>query len=119
MGPRSGRTRGLDHRSRSRRDRCPPELLADLRRGRDPRWGRVFETVGESPRLVSEFAAAKVRGYQGDGLGAGESTTVAVEFPAEQFGVYAPGDGHRVESGHYDLHVGDGTIIVTVEGDYL
>ena len=119
MGPRSGRTRGLDHPSRNRRDRCPPELLADLRRSQDPRWGRVFETGGESLRLVSEFAAAKVRGYQGDGLEAGESTTVAVEFPAEQFGVYAPGDGHRVESGYYDLHVGDKTITVTVEGDHL
>jgi beta-glucosidase len=36
--------------------------------GRDPRWGRVFETFGESPRLCAAMAAAKVRGYQGDGL---------------------------------------------------
>ncbi|WP_415378494.1 glycoside hydrolase family 3 N-terminal domain-containing protein [Halosimplex sp. TS25] len=51
--------------------------------GRDPRWGRVFETFGESPRLVAEFAAAKVRGYQGDGLEA-EDTVVstAKHFPA-------------------------------------
>ncbi|WP_459194636.1 glycoside hydrolase family 3 N-terminal domain-containing protein [Halosimplex sp. J119] len=51
--------------------------------GRDPRWGRVFETFGESPRLVAEMAAAKVRGYQGDGLEA-EDTVVstAKHFPA-------------------------------------
>ncbi|MEF8851344.1 MAG: glycoside hydrolase family 3 N-terminal domain-containing protein [Haloarculaceae archaeon] len=33
--------------------------------GRDQRWGRVFETFGESPRLVGRLSAAKVRGYQG------------------------------------------------------
>ncbi|WP_158055655.1 glycoside hydrolase family 3 N-terminal domain-containing protein [Halorussus halophilus] len=37
--------------------------------GRDPRWGRIFETFGESPRLCAEMAAAKVRGYQGQGVG--------------------------------------------------
>ncbi|WP_436923398.1 glycoside hydrolase family 3 N-terminal domain-containing protein [Halosimplex amylolyticum] len=51
--------------------------------GRDPRWGRVFETFGESPRLVAEFAAAKVRGYQGDGLEADDTVvSTAKHFPA-------------------------------------
>jgi len=51
--------------------------------GREPRWGRVFETFGESPRLVGEMAAAKVRGYQGDGI-EGEENVVATakHFPA-------------------------------------
>lgn len=35
---------------------------------RDPRWGRVGETFGEDPYLVSVMGAASVRGYQGDGL---------------------------------------------------
>ncbi|GAS80637.1 beta-glucosidase BglX [Paenibacillus amylolyticus] len=35
---------------------------------RDPRWGRVMETTGEDPYLNSLFAAAFVRGYQGDSL---------------------------------------------------
>ncbi|WP_254527886.1 glycoside hydrolase family 3 N-terminal domain-containing protein [Natrinema gelatinilyticum] len=35
---------------------------------RDPRWGRTFETFGESPYLCAKLAAAKVRGYQGDGI---------------------------------------------------
>lgn len=32
---------------------------------RDPRWGRVGETFGEDPYLVSLMGAASVRGYQG------------------------------------------------------
>ncbi len=32
---------------------------------RDPRWGRTYETFGESPYLCSVMAAAMVRGYQG------------------------------------------------------
>lgn len=34
---------------------------------RDPRWGRVEETYGEDPYLVSRMGAAAVRGFQGDG----------------------------------------------------
>jgi len=37
---------------------------------RDPRWGRVGENFGEDPLLVSEMAAACVRGFQGDDYGA-------------------------------------------------
>ncbi len=33
---------------------------------RDPRWGRVGETFGEDPWLVSVLGAEQVRGYQGD-----------------------------------------------------
>ncbi|MFC6726797.1 glycoside hydrolase family 3 protein, partial [Halobium palmae] len=51
--------------------------------GRDPRWGRVFETFGESPHLCGEMAAAKVRGYQGDGLGDPDGVVAtAKHFPA-------------------------------------
>jgi beta-glucosidase len=31
---------------------------------RDERWGRTYESFGETPDLVSEMAAAAVRGYQ-------------------------------------------------------
>jgi beta-glucosidase len=31
---------------------------------RDPRWGRTYESFGESPDLVSELAVASVRGLQ-------------------------------------------------------
>ncbi len=33
---------------------------------REPRWGRVEETFGEDPWLVSEMGKAAVRGFQGD-----------------------------------------------------
>ena len=33
---------------------------------RDPRWGRVEETYGEDPYLVSRLGVAAVRGFQGD-----------------------------------------------------
>lgn len=35
---------------------------------RDLRWGRTGETFGEDPYLIGEFAAALIRGYQGQGL---------------------------------------------------
>lgn len=33
---------------------------------RDPRWGRVEETFGEDPYLVSQLGVAAVKGFQGD-----------------------------------------------------
>ncbi len=38
---------------------------------RDPRWGRVGETFGEDPFLVSQMGVAAVKGYQGS-LSTGE-----------------------------------------------
>ncbi len=35
---------------------------------RDPRWGRIEETFGEDPYLVSQLGVAAVRGLQGDAL---------------------------------------------------
>ena len=34
--------------------------------GRDPRWGRIEETFGEDPLLVSQFGMAYIKGLQGD-----------------------------------------------------
>lgn len=42
---------------------------------RDPRWGRMAESPGEDPFVASQFAKAKVRGFQGDNLG--DQTAVA------------------------------------------
>jgi len=36
--------------------------------GRDPRWGRVAETLGEDPFLTGKLATAMVEGFQGDDL---------------------------------------------------
>ena len=37
---------------------------------RDPRWGRIAESLGEDPYLASMLAAAMVWGYQGNSLAA-------------------------------------------------
>ena len=37
---------------------------------RDPRWGRIIEGAGEDPVLGAAVAAAQVRGFQGDRIGA-------------------------------------------------
>lgn len=42
---------------------------------RDPRWGRIEETFGEDPTLVSSFGAAYIRGLQGEDLTRGVLAT--------------------------------------------
>ena len=44
---------------------------------RDPRWGRVEETFGEDPYLVSRLGAAAVRGFQGDATFADRKRVIA------------------------------------------
>src|SRR6476659_7305407 len=39
---------------------------------RDPRWGRMIEGAGEDPFLGAAVAAAQVRGFQGDAVGAAD-----------------------------------------------
>ncbi|MCE1254948.1 MAG: glycoside hydrolase family 3 C-terminal domain-containing protein [Anaerolineae bacterium] len=43
--------------------------------GRDPRWGRIEETFGEDPTLVSHFGVAYIRGLQGSSLKDGVMAT--------------------------------------------
>ncbi|MEP7144642.1 MAG: glycoside hydrolase family 3 N-terminal domain-containing protein [Ferruginibacter sp.] len=58
---------------------------------RDPRWGRVMEGAGEDPFLGSLIAAARVRGFQGKGLG----NTDAVMACAKHFAAYGAAVGGR------------------------
>jgi beta-glucosidase len=44
---------------------------------RDPRWGRIEETYGEDPLLVSEMGLASVRGFQGSELPLAENKVLA------------------------------------------
>jgi len=44
---------------------------------RDPRWGRVEETFGEDPYLVSRMGIAAVRGFQGDATFRGRARVIA------------------------------------------
>jgi beta-glucosidase len=58
---------------------------------RDPRWGRVMEGAGEDSWLGAQVAAARVRGFQGNGLG----HTNAVMACAKHFAAYGAAVGGR------------------------
>ena len=58
---------------------------------RDPRWGRIAEGSGEDPYLGSLLAAARVRGFQGNDLGAPD----AVMATAKHFAAYGAAEGGR------------------------
>jgi beta-glucosidase len=44
---------------------------------REPRWGRVEETYGEDPYLVSRLGIASVQGFQGDGTFKNKKSVIA------------------------------------------
>jgi beta-glucosidase len=58
---------------------------------RDPRWGRVMEGAGEDPYLGSKVAYARVKGFQGDQLGAVNSLMAC----AKHFAAYGAAIGGR------------------------
>ncbi len=58
---------------------------------RDPRWGRVAESLGEDPYLGSKLAAAMVRGFQGQSLA--DSGSIAA--CAKHFAGYGAAEGGR------------------------
>ena len=58
---------------------------------RDPRWGRIVEGAGEDPYLGAAFAAARVRGFQGSGLGSKD----AIAATAKHFAAYGAAEGGR------------------------
>jgi beta-glucosidase len=61
---------------------------------RDPRWGRVIETYGEDPFLVSELGVEQVRGIQ-------EARVVST---LKHFGVYSVPQGGRDGDARTDPH---------------
>ncbi|MBK8494294.1 MAG: beta-glucosidase BglX [Chitinophagaceae bacterium] len=58
---------------------------------RDPRWGRVMEGSGEDTYLGSLIATARVKGFQGKGLG----NTDALMACAKHFAAYGAAVGGR------------------------
>lgn len=59
---------------------------------RDPRWGRVMESTGEDPYLNSLYAAAFVRGFQGEDL---TNDLNRVAACVKHFAAYGAGEGGR------------------------
>src|SRR5271154_6371405 len=58
---------------------------------RDPRWGRMVEGAGEDPYLGSAMAAAQVRGFQGDYIGAPDHILACMKH----FAGYGAAEGGR------------------------
>ena len=63
--------------------------------GRDPRWGRVMEGAGEDTYLGCRIAEARVRGFQGKGLGQPDAMMACVKHYA---GYGAPVAGREYNS---------------------
>ena len=59
--------------------------------GRDPRWGRVAETLGEDVYLTSRLGAAMVKGFMGDDLSSPDSLAAC----AKHFAGYGAAEGGR------------------------
>ena len=70
--------------------------MADV--SRDPRWGRVVEGFGEDALLTGDFAAAMVKGYQGDDLKKEDSIASCVKH----FAGYGASEGGR-DYNHVDV----------------
>jgi beta-glucosidase len=64
---------------------------------RDQRWGRVAEGAGEDPYLGKLFAAARVRGFQGDDLKSERSLLATAKHFAAYGAVQAGLDYNTVE----------------------
>ena len=62
---------------------------------RDPRWGRCAEGFGEDPYLVSLYARAMVRGYQGDGDYSEDSNMLACLKHFALYGATESGRDYR------------------------
>ena len=58
---------------------------------RDPRWGRIAESLGEDPCLASALSAAMVRGFQGNDLSAPDRIAAC----AKHFAGYGACEGGR------------------------
>ncbi len=59
----------------------------------EPRWGRIAEGNGEDPYLTATFAAAKTRGFQGDGTHLDAHDRLAA--CAKHFVAYGGAEGGR------------------------
>ncbi len=58
---------------------------------RDPRWGRIAESLGEDPYLASQLAVAMVHGLQGDDLASPDHIMACVKH----FAGYGAAEGGR------------------------
>ncbi|MFC2137495.1 glycoside hydrolase family 3 N-terminal domain-containing protein [Bacteroidota bacterium] len=75
---------------------------------RDPRWGRIAETLGEDPFLTSALGAAMVKGFQGSNLNTKNSIAACAKHYAGYGAVEGGRDYHTVtipENELRDIHL--------------
>jgi beta-glucosidase len=70
---------------------------------RDPRWGRISEGAGEDTWLGSKIAAARVKGFQGERIGATDSVLACVKHFAAYGAPIAGRDYNTVDMSEREL----------------
>jgi beta-glucosidase len=71
---------------------------------RDPRWGRIVEGPGEDPLVGAAFAAAKVKGFQGETLSARDSVAATAKHFCAYGAALAGRDYAEVDISERTLH---------------
>jgi beta-glucosidase len=95
VAARQARARGVQH-----------VLAPVVDVARDPRWGRIEETYGEDPYLVSRMGVAAVRGFQGRRGPDAPIDAAHVAATAKHFTAHGtPEGGRNTAPGNYSMHV--------------
>ena len=73
---------------------------------RDPRWGRIEETYGEDPYLVTRLGVAAIHGFQGRQAAGAPVDAQHVLATAKHFTAHGtPEGGRNTAPGNYSAHV--------------
>jgi len=95
VSARQARARGVQH-----------VLAPVVDVARDPRWGRIEETYGEDPYLVTRMGVAAIRGFQGRRNASAPIDAAHVAATVKHFtGHGTPEGGRNTGPGNYSMHV--------------
>jgi beta-glucosidase len=95
VAARQARARGVQH-----------VLAPVLDVARDPRWGRIEETYGEDPYLVTRMGVAAIQGLQGRHAAGAPVDAQHVLATAKHFTAHGtPEGGRNTAPGNYSPHV--------------
>jgi len=95
VAARQARARGVQH-----------VLAPVLDVARDPRWGRIEETYGEDPYLVTRMGVAAIQGFQGRHAAGAPVDAQHVLATAKHFTAHGtPEGGRNTAPGNYSPHV--------------
>jgi len=95
VAARQSRARGVQH-----------VLAPVVDVARDPRWGRIEETYGEDPYLVTRMGVAAIQGFQGRHAAGAPVDAQHVLATAKHFTAHGtPEGGRNTAPGNYSPHV--------------